>query len=181
LKDKEGNPFFGRSRSAKAKEEWDLHADGGRSKIFSVRKSYSDRFFIEHFLTEKLVEELKLYLYEGHNKGESIDYEIATKDWKVIKKALVSHLSTFGVPIIYVDDGDYKGRRELYLRHSYDGIELDKEYREKTLENIYYLWGRPVHIESKIEDDRDIVYVFDGSIHSMRSTFENNTGIKIRF
>jgi len=168
-------------KDSKIKEEWNLHTNQGLSKIFSIRKSYSDRFFIEHFLTEKLVEDLQLYLYEGHAKGEIIDYEIMTKDWKIIRKMLVAHLGTFGVPIIYVEDGDYKGRRELYLRHAYDGIELDKEYREKTLENIYYLWGRPVHIESKIEDDRNIVYVFDGSSHLTRSTFENNTGIKIKF
>ena len=102
-----------------------------------------------------------------------------TKDSKIIRKMLVAHLGTFGVPIIYVEDGDYKGRRELYLRHAYDGIELDKEYREKTLENIYYLWGRPVHIESKIEDDRDIVYVFDGRPPDLkRKTREKREGIK---
>jgi stage V sporulation protein R len=29
----------------------------------------------------------------------------------------------------------------------YDGIELDREYREKTMEHIFYLWDRPIHME----------------------------------
>ena len=51
-------------KDSKIKEEWNLHTNQGLSKIFSIRKSYSDRFFIEHFLTEKLVEDLQLYLKE---------------------------------------------------------------------------------------------------------------------
>jgi hypothetical protein len=56
--------------------------------------------------------------------------------------------SDFGIPHIVVEDGDYKGRRELYLKHCFEGIPLDREYREKTLEHVHFLWQRPVHLES---------------------------------
>jgi stage V sporulation protein R len=64
-----------------------------------------------------------------------------------------------------VEDGDYKGKRELYLKHAYEEIELDKEYREKTVEHIFYLWDRPVHLESVL-DGKMVVFSFDGKTHS---------------
>lgn len=41
---------------------------------------------------------------------------------------------------------------ELYIKHWYEGIELDLKYLEKVLPYIYQLWGRGVHIETIIED-----------------------------
>lgn len=147
------------------KEAWDLGLGQGREKIFEVRRSYGDRFFIEHFLTEKLVDELQLYLYEGRLGIGEIKYVISKKDWQGIKRLLVVYLSTFDIPLIMVEDGDHKGKRELYLKHAYDGIELDEEYRKKTMECIFYLWDRPVHLESVV-DDKKLVFTFDGSNHS---------------
>jgi stage V sporulation protein R len=132
------------------KESWDLGLGLGGEKIFEVRRSYSDRFFIEHFLTEKLVDELELYLYEGRLEPHEIKYVITERGWQRIQRLLVTHLSTFDIPLIMVEDGDYKGKRELYLKHAYEGIELDQEYREKTLEHIFYLWDRPVHLETVV-------------------------------
>jgi len=146
------------------RESWDLGTGQGREKIFEVRHSFSDRFFIEQFLTEKLVHDLNLYLYEGKRENDEIQYVISEKDWRRIKNLLVSHLSTFSIPLIMVEDGDYKGKRELYLKHAYDGIELDLEYREKTMEHIFYLWDRPVHLESVI-DERKVLFTFDGTTH----------------
>jgi stage V sporulation protein R len=79
----------------------------GKEKIFEVRRSYSDRFFVEQFLTGKMVDDLDLYLYEGKQEPGEIKYVISEKDWKRIRALLVSHLSTFGTPLIMVEDGDY--------------------------------------------------------------------------
>jgi stage V sporulation protein R len=147
------------------KETWDLGLGKGREKIFELRRSYSDRFFIEQFLTERLIDELDLYLYEGQQEGREVKYVISERDWQRIKELLVLHLSTFEIPVIMVEDGDYKGKRELYLKHSYEGVELDQEYREKTMEQIYYLWARPVHLESVI-DEKKVVFTFDGKSHA---------------
>jgi len=149
------------------KKGWDLALNQGRGKIFEVRQSYSDRFFIEQFLTEELVDNLELYLYEGRQEPGEIKYIISEKDWKRIKDHLVLHLSNFDTPLIMVEDGDYKGKRELYLKHAYEGIELDEEYRKKTMEHIHYLWNRPVHLESFVEKKK-VVFVFDGNVHSQK-------------
>jgi stage V sporulation protein R len=147
------------------KEAWDLKVGKGREKIFEIRRSFSDRFFLEQFLTEKLVNDLNLYLYEGQKERGEIRYVMSDRDWRRIKALLVSHLSTFGTPRILLEDGDFQGKRELYLKHAYEGIELDLEYREKTVEHIFYLWNRPIHLES-VTDGTKVVYTFDGNKHT---------------
>ncbi len=147
------------------KETWDRGLGQGREQIFAVRRTYSDRFFIEHFLTEQLVDDLELYLYEGRRDTDELKYVISERDGRRIKDLLVSHLSSFGAPIIMVQDGDYQGKRELYLTHAYEGTELDREYREKTMEHLFYLWDRPVHLESVV-DGKGVVFTFDGSTHT---------------
>jgi stage V sporulation protein R len=126
------------------KEAWDLALGLGREKIFEVRRSYSDRFFIEHFLTERLVDELNLYLYEGQQEANEIKYMITERDWRRIKQLLVTHLSTFDIPLVMVEDGDYKGKRELYLKHAYEG------------------WDRPVHLGTVVNGETAVFTVDEG-------------------
>lgn len=160
---------FGREWEAcedpRAREAWNLGLGGGTGKLFEVRRAYSDRFFIEAFLTENLVERLQLYLYQGRRAGAEIQYVIRERDWKAVRAMLVASLSNHGIPLIIVEDGDYRGRRELYLKHAYDGIELDDEYRRKTMESVFYLWARPVHLESILRD-RKVTHTYDGTRHA---------------
>ncbi|MFZ5823914.1 MAG: hypothetical protein ACOY94_06335 [Bacillota bacterium] len=58
-------------------------------------------------------------------------------------------MTNFGQPYIVVEDGDFNGRRELYLQHYHDGRDLDVPYAERTLQYVYQLWGRPVHLETR--------------------------------
>ncbi len=112
------------------------------------------------------MEDLNLYLYEGKPEHGEIRYVISDRDWRRIKSLMVSHLTTFGTPLIMVEDGDYKGKRELYLKHAYEGMELDQEYREKTVGHIFYLWDRPIHLESVVDEKR-VVFSFDGTSHTV--------------
>ncbi len=147
------------------KKRWDRKLGQGRAKVLEVRRSYTDRFFIEHFLTEELVRNLNLYLFEGRPEGNETKYVVTENDWRRVKGLLVKYLSTYETPLILVEDGDYKGKRELYLTHAFDGIELDREYREKTMEHLYYLWDRPVHLETTVDRDK-VIYTYDGYRHS---------------
>ncbi len=138
------------------KEEWDLNLGQGEEKIFQVRQSYTDRFFIEEFLTEELVDRLDLYIYQEKDMGDHIEEVIVEDDWRVIKEKLVQSLSDHGIPLIMVEDGDYKQARELYLKHYFEGVPLDEEYRQKTMEHIHYLWGRPVHLETQEKTEKAV-------------------------
>jgi stage V sporulation protein R len=75
-----------------------------------------------------------------------------------------------GFPYITVNDADYMKNGELYLNHCYENMELDVKYLEKVLPHVYHLWGRPVHMETKIEQ-KPVLFTFDGkTVHE--STFK---------
>jgi stage V sporulation protein R len=81
---------------------------------------------------------------------------------------LLNSLTNHGRPFIYVQDGNYRNRGELYLTHQYQGIELKQDYARDTLVNLEKLWSRPVHIETVI-DNKPAVLSYDGRSHDVKS------------
>jgi stage V sporulation protein R len=70
-----------------------------------------------------------------------------------------------GFPYLTVTDGDYMKNGELYIKHGFEGIELDIKYLEKVMPYIHQLWGRSIHLETVIEG-KGMLYTYDGkSIH----------------
>lgn len=124
----------------------------GRDKIFEVREIESDTSFIRNYLTKELIEQEDLYVFA---KAET-DYRIVDKGDEAVRNQLVSMRINGGFPYIVVTDGDYKNRGELYLKHRYEGMELDQHYLEQVLRYIYKLWGRPVHLETTINNENII-------------------------
>lgn len=129
----------------------------GREKIFEVREIESDISFIRNYLTKEIVEREDMYLFE--KKGR--DYRVSTKEYEQVRDQLISMRVNGGFPYITVVDGDYNRNGELYLMHHYEGTELDLPYLEHVLPYIYELWGRPVHLETIVED-RDIRFSCHG-------------------
>ena len=119
-----------------------------------------------NYLTEDLVKDLDLYLY----KKEGDDWVVAEKNWQKVRDTIVTNMTNFGYPYLVVDNGDYRGNRELYIKHLYEGQDLDLNYAEKTLQHVYVLWGRPVHLETLYENKR-ILLTYDGERNS-KSTLE---------
>lgn len=121
--------------------------DAGREKIFEVRETETDVSFIRNYLTAELVEELDLYLF----RRVGLRWQVVEKEWEKVREGIVALLVNCGIPLITVEDADYRRQGELYLRHHYEGVELDIPYAEKTLEHMVYIWGRPVHLETVID------------------------------
>ncbi len=138
----------------------------GRQKLFEVRELDNDVSFLRNYLTEDLIKDLDLYLY----KKEGDEWVIVEKNWQKVRDATVANMTNFGYPYLVVDNGDYRGNRELYLKHLFEGQELDLNYAEKTLQHVYLLWGRPVHLETVFEGKR-ILLTYDGERNS-KSTLE---------
>ena len=136
----------------------------GREKIFEVRKIHNDLTFIDEFLTLDFVREHKFFQF-GYNE-HSEAYEIESREFPKIKQQLLQSLTNRGQPIISVVDGNYKNRGELYLEHTYSGVELQMEYARDTLENLYRLWDRPVHLQTALED-LHVVLSYDGTEHEL--------------
>ncbi|MBI3650008.1 MAG: SpoVR family protein [Acidobacteria bacterium] len=134
----------------------------GRQKLFEVREMDNDISFLRNYLTEELCEELDLFVYELVDEEE---WTITEKRWEKVRDQLVANMTNFGFPYIEVMDGDYDRNRELYLRHRFEGVELDMKYAHKTMEYVFKLWGRDVHLETVV-DDEPLVMHFDGDQHT---------------
>lgn len=139
------------------KEKYGRQGNQGRDKIFEVRATENDISFIRNYLTKELVEELDLYLFQKvYTKWQVVETE-----WEKVREGLLTLLSNGGFPYIVVKDGNYFRNGELYLKHCHEGRDLDLYYMEKTLPYVYRLWGKPVHLETSV-DNKNLVYSFDG-------------------
>lgn len=123
-----------------------------KQDIFQVREVANDVSFLRNYLSEEIVCELDLYLYRKVGQ----EWKIVDKDWQKVRDVLLEEVVNCGFPVIFVEDGNFNGQKELYLRHSYEGVELDVVHLEKTLAHVYTLWGRPVHLETVINGKRTI-------------------------
>jgi len=139
--------------SEKEREELARPGGEGRTKIFEVRELENDASFLRNYLTKELVEELDLYLY----RLEDDQWVIVEKDWEVVRNTILSSMTNFGQPYIVVEDGDYRRSRELYLKHAFEGQELDVDYADKTLRYLYRLWGRAVRLETVVDGEPTVL------------------------
>ena len=136
---------------------WNDEGKDGRAKLMEIRENESDVSFIRNYLTEELVRDLDLFLYQ--RIGDEV--VIVDKSWEDVRQRLVTQLASHGIPMIYVEDGDYAGNRELYLRHSWDGQPLDMTYARKTMEYIFRLWGRQIWLETRKAEGETLILSYD--------------------
>ena len=129
----------------------------GRAKMFEVREMESDVSFLRNYLTKQLIEDLDLYLYQKVGN----EWRVVETDWEKVRDHICASRVNGGIPVLYVEDGDYNRNGELYLRHAYEGIELDLKHLDKTMPYLYQLWGRPCHLQTVLEG-RDVVFTHDG-------------------
>jgi stage V sporulation protein R len=148
--------------TAEDRKKFGRRGSEGRDKIFEVRELENDVSFLRNYLTEELCEELDLFVFELIEEEE---WTITEKRWEKVRDQLVSNMTNFGFPYLQVEDGDYNGNRELYLKHRYEGTELDMRYGRKALEHVHALWGRPVHLETVIDDESSVLH-FNGNEHA---------------
>jgi len=125
----------------------------GLQKVFEVRQMECDQSFLHKYLTERLVRELDLYTYRVEEQDGELVWVVDETDWRKVRNALVDQLTNFGVPVLTVEDGDWQHRGELYIKHHYDGKPLDMERTTRCMRYLVKLWGRPVHIETVVDDE----------------------------
>jgi len=140
-----------------AKERFDDGAMKGRDKIFEVRRIYNDVSFIDEFLTEEFVERHKMYRYQ--QDPQTGELKIVSRDFNRVKQTLLHHLTNAGQPFIYVVDANYLNRGELMLSHQFSGIEVEAKKASEVLGALRLLWGRPVHLMMRINEDMHLLTV----------------------
>ncbi len=84
-------------------------------------------------------------------------------------------MTNFGNPIIEVVDDNYKNRGELYLHHEWVAKDLEFEAALRTLESLYHMWKRPVHIETR-DEGKPRLLSFDGKEATMKEISPSKSG-----
>ena len=146
-----------------AKRTWNRQLGLGREKIFQVRSIYSDVMFIDEFFTEDFCREQLFFTY-GWNERNT-QWEIQSRQYQQIKNQLLTMLTNFGNPFIYVEDGNFENRGELLIKHRHEGTDLRMDWARDTLVNLYKVWRRPTNLMTKIDGNGKLIS-FDGKDHS---------------
>lgn len=139
---------------------WRRDTGQGRSKIFQVRAIYNDVTFLEEFFTLDFCVERNLFSF-GYNAKRK-RWEILSREFEEVKRALLLQLTNAGHPVVVVQDGNFENRGELLLAHRHEGLDLDQRWAEETLGNLAFLWRRPVHVETE-RDGRKIRITHTGT------------------
>jgi stage V sporulation protein R len=145
-----------------ARRRFDKKLGLGRERIFEVRRLYCDVTFIDTFLNQDFCDAQKLYVYKTNPRTGRP--EIASRDHTLVKEQLLFGLSNSGQPLIQVVDGNFGNRGELCLAHQFEGLELDMRYASETMKHLEALWGRPVHVESKLDGKGVLVSCVKGEV-----------------
>lgn len=133
------------------RENYDDKSMQGRAKIFEVRRIYNDVNFIDEFLTEEFVERHQMYRFR--RDPQTGEVRVVSRDFAQVKQSLLYQITNAGQPFIEVLDANYHNRGELYLGHVWNGLELDLAKAGEVLRNVRLVWGRPVHLETRLDDD----------------------------
>jgi len=161
-KGKFGREYDDAGADLDARKHWDKGLGLGREKIFEVRRVYNDVTFIEEFMTDEFIDRHKYYQYgKDPHTGQ---LKIISRDPKRIRQTLLYRLTNMGRPFVYVLDGNYRNRGELYLGHKHNGLDIEIKFAVETLKNLHKVWQRPVHLQARIDDDQ-ILFSFDGEQH----------------
>ncbi len=148
------------------KNNWNKKTGLGRDKIFEIRKIYNDVTFIDEFLTEDFCVRNKMFVYKLNK--ETNRFEVDTKDFKAIKAQLLFQLANFGQPIIKIEDANFENRGELLLRHVHEGLDLQPNYMDATMKNLFLLWKRPVNMITMMDNEPQL-FRFDGNDYTKHS------------
>lgn len=147
------------------KANWNRDLGLGKQKIFDVRKIYNDVTFIDEFFTMDFCKKHGFFSY-GYDRKKQ-EFLIDSREFPKVKKKLLSSLTNLSHPVISVVDGNFENRGELVLEHVFEGVELDSAYARATLDNLYKLWSRPIHLLTSFEE-RPIMITYDGENYKER-------------
>jgi stage V sporulation protein R len=136
----------------------------GKEKLFEVREVERDASFLRRYLTEELIRELNLFEYRARGNEQVVSRVADELSWRQIKETLIQNVGTATIPVIKVEDSDYKNSRTLLLKHYHDGRDLQLEYAEKTLQYVHQLWGREIALETIVDNRQALLSFADGKL-----------------
>src|SRR3989338_112753 len=166
------------------KNRWDAMAEGsfisneenndndvwdglnGTDKLLQVRSLYSDRRFLQDFLTQEVGIQLGLWRYGPNARGSQMVIVTDTMEegsFENIRNELMRDCGLGSFPSVSIKDTNYKNRHEWLFVHNWDGRDLDVSYTRLTLMALFDLLG-PVWLETRTRKrNAPYFYYFDGA------------------
>jgi len=138
---------------AQVKESWDTKDMEGWKKCKEIMETHSDWFFMQEFLTPELIRDMKVYVFAAEDKAQTVDYVITKDTANEIRLKILDAFAQNTTPSIDVVNGNYGEKGWLELRHNWLGINLEESYAKETMGHMAYLWGRPVVINTKEDEE----------------------------
>ncbi len=154
----------------RARKNWNKKTNLGRDKIFEIRKIYNDVTFIDEFLSEDFCVRNKMFVYKLNK--ETGRFEVNTRAFKAIKAQLLFQMTNFGQPIIKIENANFENRGELLLQHVHEGLDLQPNYMDATMQNLFKLWRRPINMMT-VMDNQAQLFRFDGTEYTRHSLSED--------
>jgi spore cortex formation protein SpoVR/YcgB (stage V sporulation) len=134
----------------KEDEEWfpKLAGSPWRDAVKNAASDYRDESFLEQFVTPKLIRDWRLFTIDvagQHGVVSEISDELGYQN---IRRSLARSYNLINhIPDIVVHAARMRKDRTLVLEYRpFQDRQLYKDYAEKTLENVKYLWGYDVEI-----------------------------------
>jgi stage V sporulation protein R len=156
------NPYFlGFTILNDIKKRWDEKFKNGQSdvdgfkKILQVVEEEDDISFLRTYLTQEIVNDLKMFAYKNHyDKGKEQYIVIESTDVKDVVESLTSKMYNYQAPLIYIDVASNNG---MELVHDSTEIgTLDPKHIEKVMGYIQKIWGSIIDL--KTIDDKGEVF-----------------------
>ncbi|MGZ3726364.1 MAG: SpoVR family protein [Pseudobdellovibrio sp.] len=161
---------FGREWEAcddvRERKNWNKKTNLGREKIFEIRKIYNDVTFIDEFLTEDFCVRNKMFVYKLNK--ETGRFDVDTRDFKAIKAQLLFQMTNFGQPIIKIEDANFENNGELLLHHVHEGLDLQPNYMDATMQNLFKIWKKPINLITLMDSEPQL-FRFNGSEYTKHS------------
>jgi len=133
-----------------------------RAALKDAWQNYRDESFIQQFLSPRLIREMRLFVLT--DQGDEPFYRVADihddRGYRHVRQSLAGTYDPgMADPDIQVIDADMKGDRVLRVRHTIrDGIPLDENDRDMTLQHLQTLWGYDVSMVGVDRESGETVY-----------------------
>lgn len=155
----------------------DIKEKQGDKALFLVRENDDDISFLKKYLTEEIIRKLNLFQYETLQMLKKV-MKIPVPDWEEIKKTLIRNIGMNTIPLIKIVDDKYGRNNCLFLKHLYDGRELEPEFTRGTLIHAQYIRRTPIIFET-IENEKVVRYQCRGPDKISRFELDHKTQLPL--
>lgn len=161
------NPYFlGFTIFNDIKKRWDEKFKKGESdidgfqKMLKVVEEEDDISFLRTYLTQCIVDELKMFTYKNHyDKAKDQYIEIQSKNVIDVVESITSKIYNYQAPLIYVDLASSQG---IELVHDSTEIgTLDPKHIEKVMQYLQEIWGGVVDLKTIDDKGEFFHYTYD--------------------